>query len=34
MNLNSADIIRLVSSILNLVASMLDKTTGEKSVED
>ena len=34
MNLNSADIIRLVSSILNLVASMLDKTTGEKSTED
>ncbi len=34
MNLNPADIIRLVSSILNLVASMLDQTAGEKSVVD
>jgi len=31
MNMNSADIIRLVSSILSLVAATLDRTGNNKS---
>lgn len=34
MNMNTADIIRLVSSILALVASALDKTGSNKSDDD